>query len=109
MQLAKKNTLVFVWDFSFSLAIPVASPRGTQKCRVLWWLRVSVHSFQALLMRFRLGHRRSGKNPAGARFSKIPITERTPEVVLFSFKREGGKKSESFSSYTLEPPEVTKM
>ena len=92
MQLAKKNTLVFVWDFSFSLTVPVASPRGTQKCRVLWWLRVSVHSFLALLMRFRLKHTKSKKNTARARFSKIPITERTPEAVLFSFKREGGRE-----------------
>ena len=36
-------------------------------------------------MRFRLEHVRSKKGPAGARFSKVPVTERTPKAVLFSF------------------------
>ena len=35
-------------------------------------------------MRFRLEHVRSKKGPAGARFSKFPVTERPPEAVLFS-------------------------
>ena len=45
------------------------------------------------------------KGSAGARFSKVPVTERTPKAVLFSFKKEGGK-SKSPLSYTLKPPEV---
>ena len=39
-------------------------------------------------MRFRLEHRRSEKNPAGARFSKVPVSERT--LNTFSFHSRGG-------------------
>ena len=60
-------------------------PARHTKCEEPWWLRVSIFLFQAFSMRFRLEHVRSKKGPAGARFSKVPVTERTPKAVLFSF------------------------
>ena len=80
-------------------------PARHTKCEEPWWLRVSIFLFQAFSMRFRLEHVRSKKGPAGARFSKVPVTERTPKAVLFSFKREGGSPK-VLPSYTLKPPEV---
>ena len=85
--------------------LPLAHSSRSLPARQPWWLRVSIFLFQAFSMRFRLEHVRSKKGPAGARFSKVPVTERTPKAVLFSFKREG-ESPKVLPSYTLKPPEV---
>ena len=81
-------------------------PARHTKCEEPWWLRVSIFLFQAFSYEVSIRTSiRSKKGPAGARFSKVPVTERTPKAVLFSFKREG-ESPKVLPSYTLKPPEV---